>query len=360
MIRQLLDRLRDYLRARRAAILVVRLDEKATRNYDAVEKEHEVRETAGEQDLRGWIGDDQDRANAYNSAYRAFHGASAAARQIYERRALQTPRRRRLFAGGRRIKLIFVTGVSLLIAFAGVRFVLEELDVLARHDERAGELYATRVGEVRPVRLDDGSRLIVDTDSIIRVAFSPNARMVTLVRGRARFDVAYDAARPFIVSADDARIIGRNSVFDVEAYRLVSVRLLSGALDVRLPRAKDSFRASSVSLRPGQQLRFDPAMKSPPAAPQPTPPSDLQWVSGMKTFDDVPVSEIIEEVNRYSMTKIRLADPAMGSRRVFLDLDIRDSSEVAQNLALYLRLDVDASKANALILRPQQVADEKE
>lgn len=341
MKRRLLERWREYLRERRAAAWVVRLDEDPARY---------------EEGLRRWIGDDQEKAAAYNQAYQAFHGASAAARQIFARTAAR-PAPRRL---ARKVNLALVTGLSLIVVSGALLFMLEELDMLARHPVPAAQLYATKVGEVRSVRLSDGSKLIVDTDTIVRVTFSPTARAITLVKGRVRFDVAHNAARPFIVSAGGARIADRGTVFDVEAYRLVSVRILSGTVDVSLPGRGGTARPAAIHLRPGQQLRFDPAMNDPPEAPQATPVSDLQWVSGMKTFDGVPVSEIIEEVNRYSTTKIKLADPAMGVRPAFLDLDIRDSSEVAQNLALYLRLDVDASEANALILRSQQVASEKE
>jgi len=71
----------------------------------------------------------------------------------------------------------------------------------------------------------------------------------------------------------------------------------------------------------------------------------------MKTFDDVPVSEILEEANRYSSSPIILADPTLGAHRVFLDLDIRDTRAVAQNLALYLHLSLDTSTPGQYLLR---------
>lgn len=341
MTRRLLNRWREFRRDRQAAAWVIRIDEDRDRH---------------EEGLRQWVGSDQDRADAYNRAYRAFHGASSAARQIYTR---QTSPSQPMRLWGKRwgwLRLVAVTSVSLVLASAAIFLVLRHLDLLERQAGAASQVYATRVGEVRPIRLADGSKLTIDTDTIVRVSFSSAERKVVVERGRVRFEVAHDAARPFIVLADGATITDRGTVFDVEAYRAVSVRLISGAVEVRLPRRKGWAAASPVVLRPGQQFRFDPTMQTAPDAPQPTAPSDVQWVSGMKTFDDVPVSSIIEEVNRYSMTKILLADPSIGAQRVFLDLDIRDSAEVAGNLAAYLRLEVDASESNALILRSQQLA----
>lgn len=343
-MRRLLDRWRDYLRNRAAAAWVVRMDEDP------------VRHEAG---LRRWIGNDQARGDAYNSAYRSFHGAAAAARRIYAREAIRSSSRRSGANASRRPRLVLVSSLSLVVAAAAVLLTLNRLDFLARNETPAGQVYETKVGEVRSVRLADGSMLVIDTATAVRIAFTSTAREVTLVRGRVRFDVARDAARPFIVSASGARITDRGTVFDVEDYGVVSVRLISGAVDINLPRATGGSKKRVVHLRPGQQFHFDPAKAGASPAPQPVPTSDLQWVSGMKTFDDVPVADIITEVNRYSTTKIVLADPTIGSRRVFLDLDIRDSSEVAENLAKYLGLKVDKSNESALVLRPQQMADRR-
>lgn len=342
-MRRLLDRWRDYLRNRAAAAWVLRMDEDPVR--------HEV-------GLRRWIGTDQARGDAYNSAYRSFHCAAAAARQIYAPETIRSPSRRSGANAGRRPRLVLVSSLSLVVA-AAVLLTLNRLDFLARKDTQAGQVYETKVGEVRSVRLADGSRLVIDTATAVRIAFTSTTREVTLVRGRVRFDVARDAARPFIVSASGARITDRGTVFDVENYGVVNVRLISGAVDINLPRATAGSNKPVVHLRPGQQFHFDPAKAGASQAPQPVPISDLQWVSGMKTFDDVPVADIIAEVNRYSTTKIVLADPTIGSRRVFLDLDIRDSSEVVENLAKYLGLKVDKSNESALILRPQQMADRR-
>lgn len=172
-----------------------------------------------------------------------------------------------------------------------------------------------------------------------------------MIHGRARFDVARDPARRFSVLAGNATIFDRGTIFDVEAYRDVRVRLIAGAIDVAFNEPAGGKSLPPVHLRVGQQIRFDPTLTTLSAPPTVTPASDLQWVTGLKTFDDVPVSEILDEVNRYSTTHIVLADPSLASHRAFLDLDVRDTPAVAQNLARYLNLDVDASQPGQLVLR---------
>ncbi|MDE1150056.1 MAG: DUF4880 domain-containing protein [Azospirillaceae bacterium] len=81
----------------------------------------------------------------------------------------------------RRLVLAGVAG-ALALGLGGVGFW-----------QRAGAtVYSTAVGEQRRLSLADGTRVILDTDSEIRVRLSDRARRVALVRGRASFAVADD------------------------------------------------------------------------------------------------------------------------------------------------------------------------
>ncbi|MEO6186209.1 MAG: FecR domain-containing protein, partial [Steroidobacteraceae bacterium] len=61
------------------------------------------------------------------------------------------------------------------------------------------EAFATAVGEQKSFTLRDGSLLTLNTDSRVEVSLSKNVRKLSLRRGEAHFEVAHDAARPFVV-----------------------------------------------------------------------------------------------------------------------------------------------------------------
>jgi transmembrane sensor len=61
----------------------------------------------------------------------------------------------------------------------------------------ARESYSTGVGEARMIRLADGSRVQLNTDSEIDVSLQKERRQIRFVKGEARFDVAHDPSRPF-------------------------------------------------------------------------------------------------------------------------------------------------------------------
>jgi transmembrane sensor len=103
----------------------------------------------------------------------------------------------------------------------------------------------------RAVTLDDGTRVYLDVASIIEVRFDASRRDVTLVQGRALFDAAHDAARPFVVTVGTDRVTALGTVFQVDrAASEVVVTLAQGAVTVT-----SETSGAAVQLSPGEQLR---------------------------------------------------------------------------------------------------------
>ena len=163
-----------------------------------------------------------------------------------------------------------------------------------------GQTYATAIGEQRNLRLADGSRLWLDTDTRVTVRFRPEARMITIAQGQALFEVAPAPERPFKVVAGDTEVVALGTRFDVRRGRSgVIVTLLEGEVDVR----KGS---EQVRLRPGQQIVAAQALSPPQMVSLEIASS---WTEGRIIFEATPLAEAIEEVNRYSQRKIHLAAP---------------------------------------------------
>lgn len=170
----------------------------------------------------------------------------------------------------------------------------------------------SKVGEIRTVKLEDGSRVTLDTDSAIEVTMTPAARKVRLTRGRARFDVAPERARPFRVQAGGRTVTAVGSLFDVELDREgVRVAAVRGVAEVA-GAAPAGGQAVSTRLKAGECL-FDLGGV---VQVVPSPSGADRWPSGMLSFDAVPLEQVITQTNRYSARKLVLAAPALGSLRV--------------------------------------------
>lgn len=207
----------------------------------------------------------------------------------------------------------------------------------------------TRVGEVRTEWLADGSSILLDTDTLLLVTMTAKERSVEIKRGRARFTIVQDTQRPFTVHGAGTQVIAEDGSFDMTARDGLRLNPIEGELRVIFTRAPASDQPRSLKLHPGQLLLFKTGQGTNVSVIS-APRSEQQWVTGVKSFDNVPVSEVIAEANSYSEKKIELATPALGSREIFADIEIRDIERVAQAISAFLELGIERSQPNKLIL----------
>jgi transmembrane sensor len=204
---------------------------------------------------------------------------------------------------------------------------------------------ASAVGRIERMRLPDGTMVTLDTDSALLPVFDGSTRLVRLLRGRARFDVAHDA-RPFMVEAGNRLILDRGTVFDVAFGREgVMVALLRGAVEVR---ERSAPGAAAARLMPGQV--FAERRDAGPPVVAAAPVGEERWVEGMLSYDGAPLADVVADIDRYSVRKLRLADPALGSLRVtgvFRAVPVEASAKV---LAATLQLHVTTAANGDLLL----------
>lgn len=239
-----------------------------------------------------------------------------------------------------------LAGIFVLVV-AGIAFLLLGARTNAPIMVAQAAPLTTRVGEIRTLKLADGSTVTLDTDSSIVVRISETSRDVHLVRGRARFDVAADAERPFRVEAGDRSVSALVTTFDIGLETGgVRVSLYRGQADVTSASPED--RGGAVTrLSAGECLSGSGAKASVGRLHQ----GSGQWISGMLSFDGTPLAEVLEQTNRYSETKIRLGTPALGSLRVtgaFRPLPVK---ALAATLAATFDLKIVAQDDGTLMLR---------
>lgn len=169
----------------------------------------------------------------------------------------------------------------------------------------------TKEHEVRAFALSDGSRMTLDADSAVQIAFSPDHRDLTLLKGRANFDVSRDPDRPFAVRAADHDIVAVGTRFDVG--------LEPGGLHVvltegRLKVVNREAGGATIMLAAGQELTVEPG--STPRVSDVDPETGSEWVDGFLTVRNLPLGEVIELMNRYSSDRLVIRDPRVAALRV--------------------------------------------
>jgi transmembrane sensor len=104
---------------------------------------------------------------------------------------------------------------------------------------------ATEVGAMRDLQLSDGSIVKLNTDTVLTTVFTAGERRVRLVQGEAYFEVAKDAARPFVVEAAGLGVRALGTAFNVRV-RPESIEVLVPKGRVRVGQGE-----SMAAVKPG-------------------------------------------------------------------------------------------------------------
>lgn len=244
---------------------------------------------------------------------------------------------------GKRTKKL---GVALVLALIGAAigatavqwFERQGLAPVAPVEQRERTRLSTRVGEIRPIRLSDGSVVTVDTDSEVREEFSSSQRDVVLVRGRARFEVSHEG-RPFVVHAGQSTVTAHGTIFDVRFESgHVAVRLLRGSVDVALAK-QPAVGKQLTRLTPGDAVSADVASGvTRLVSSNASQIAQSDWPGALLEFDHVALNDLVSEANRYSSHKIQIRDDRTGSILVSGTFKVGDPARLADGLATLLGL----------------------
>jgi transmembrane sensor len=169
--------------------------------------------------------------------------------------------------------------------------------------------YTTRPGQIKTVRLSDGSVVSLNGDTALNVRFSPDGeRRVELARGEAFFEVRHDAARPFLVDCGAAVVRDIGTGFDVARRgERGSVSVDHGEVEVL---AADR----STVLDKGQQVQFDLYELGRKTLVDTSMAS--AWRRGLYFAENDTLGDVMRDLNAYYPGRIILLDNGLGDRRI--------------------------------------------
>jgi transmembrane sensor len=247
---------------------------------------------------------------------------------------------RSLAVARRRLVIAASVAVASLIALVSGGVILR-----SQYSDKPTVVYATKPGERSIIKLADGSQLVLNYATDLDVRLGKDTRRLTLRRGEALFTVAHDATRPFKVDAGGGEVTALGTRFEVRSDAgHVTVTLLEGRVAV------DRFGAKEhVELQPGDQVRFTEA--TPKMMRRIVDPEVVSsWSTGRLRFRATPLPEALDEVNRYSSTQIRIADPTLTSIPISGTFEIGDTASVVSALEALLPIQA-AEKDGEVLLR---------
>jgi transmembrane sensor len=213
--------------------------------------------------------------------------------------------------------LWFAAAAAVLVAAVGAALWLNE--------GSETQVVATAVGQHRNVMLADGTRVSLNTNTIVETNIGRRSREIFLRKGEAHFEVAPDRSRPFLVHAGDAvvRAVGTEFEVRLRTDRHVDVLVTEGRVEVQPdapdpdPRATTGTREASIPVVRVRAVSAGEALSTAtanypviPVSPEQLS-SELAWREGAVVFDSEPLAEAIAEIQRYTDSPIIISDPSI-------------------------------------------------
>lgn len=190
-----------------------------------------------------------------------------------------------------------------------------------------GRTYSTGIGEQRTLLLADGSTVIMNALTTIRVQMTKEARKITLIHGQAYFHDPDEPARPFIVRTGSTTVRAIGTEFDVNKR---SDRTVVTVLEGQVAVAKSSASIGSIERREllrdlaGSATKLTAVLV--PAGEQVTvlaqnifAPKRVDmgpvtaWMQQRLIFNNTPLEEVAHQFNLYSKRRLVIADPSLRS-----------------------------------------------
>jgi transmembrane sensor len=168
----------------------------------------------------------------------------------------------------------------------------------------AQEYYSTTIGQIRTVRLADGSELTLGGATSVRVELASRVRRIVMGDGEALFKVAKDSQRPFIVEVPNGSAQAVGTMFNVHrGPDDATVTVLEGTVRVMPPIWQS---AEGAAVRAGAQVSLSSDGRL-GAVTQVDPQDAMGWHSGRLVFRNRTLRSIVADLNRYSSKPVMLA-----------------------------------------------------
>lgn len=210
--------------------------------------------------------------------------------------------------------------------------------------------YATAVGQQQSTTLADGSVVLLNTNTQIKVDYNSEYRNILLLQGEAHFTVAKSAVRPFRVYAGNGRVQAVGTAFSVYLRdNIVDVTVTEGKVELATVNRSGTNRLPQQGTPPwtaessGSNAVVDNGLVETLGTINAGESATLQsflvadtvsttnviekvearemakrqsWREGMLTFDGDPLEVVVDEISRYTTLSIEITDPVVRATRI--------------------------------------------
>ncbi len=230
---------------------------------------------------------------------------------------------------GTRWYMLLARMAAAIFFLVGAYYLLNSAGLLPGKEDGIRAEYNIR-GTRSHIKLADGTSVWLNADSELKypLRFKGNTREVHL-KGEAFFDVAPDAAKPFIVHTETMHINVLGTSFNVKAYpgdKVSEATLISGAVEVQLKNQADK----RIRLKPAEKLVVPNGKDSLPDratagqaiigtatyfSKSDSAIIETAWIDNKLIFHDESFTSLATRMERWYNVTIRFENAAIGHLR---------------------------------------------
>ena len=239
-------------------------------------------------------------------------------------------------------------------------------------------LYITAVGQQQSISLEDGSQMLLNTNTQVEVSYGEHYRNIRLLQGEAYFEVASNPDRPFRVYAGSGRVQAIGTAFTVQvADAGVKVMVTEGRIALAslgeaisdealmddlytdlfvhaesrelatLDAGQTVFLGAEGYLYPGQQNAIENI-----EILDESKLSRLQsWREGLLVFSGEPLEQVVSEISRYTTLSIEIVDPVLNDLQIGGRFRVGDLDNMFAALEANFDIEVERVDYNQVELR---------
>jgi transmembrane sensor len=227
----------------------------------------------------------------------------------------------------------FGSRLPLAARVAAIGFVLLVMIGVGSYLRLKPQRYETAVGEQRSVVLSDGSLVTLNTASTIELRFVKDHRIVRLLAGEARFQVAHDTTRPFDVTTGDTTVRAVGTQFNVDRRANgTTVTVVEGRVAVMSANDDSSSDAQNrLPLEAGEQVVLSPQRAR--QVVHADVATAIAWTQRKLIFEHRRLAEVAAEFNRYNRQVIDIQGDGLRDQQVTGVFQANDAGSFLEFLA---------------------------
>lgn len=295
-----------------------------------------------------WSAEDETAFEHWLAAAPSHHIAYLRVQAVWGRTerlsALRRPMNPRAVAPARSHKRFFLAGIAVAAVIFSLVGGFAAFDLPGFGEER----FTTAIGDHRIVTLSDGSRIELNTNSVLRLG--KTQRQAWLDQGEAYFDIVHDAQHPFSVFVAGKRVEDLGTKF--------VVRTETGKLTIGLFEGKASLKASAAPqaaelavLVPGDVAISTAHGTTVTTKTERALRNTLSWRQNMLIFNNTPLTDIADQLNRYNHRKVVIADSSLAQLKIDASIPTNGVEAFGRVAKNYLGLRVQTRESEIIISR---------